>query len=657
MDMASPSNKNANYPMKVIIVNISNASSDIKNVIQGNDACQTIYVVKRRAVMETLQQLCSPHTTVLFSEDCLDRPTLEKVDDVAYRLIKSWYCQPILTDALNFKAVPLGVLIETHLAHIVPFVLKDMQLLSWSIVHFKPRDLVVVCEPREYDYWLALLNAIPCPDDCLISKSVVTSQPDKSIPLRAKPSQPSLRHRLLAPLGVLISRLIFRFHVRRALDGRQPILVRRDNTTASTAVALEKREDEPVVHFDERITPWLAKLHFFGVRKGQLNYAFSLHSDSGSQTNKRITRAHKAWKQARRDSDFQRLFNFNGIPLWDVMEPVLSKVMNDLVPTYLKMVSSIYRGLEALRPRIVVLNLDSSPFERALCLVAHQKDIPTIVVQHGIQAELRGGLGTIYSDVLAVWGNAHRRRYKAQMNSTKKLVVTGNPDFDRFINLMNQDWCAIRRQVCSTLKLNPNKKVVLLALRTNTPDYWFSAFRYADAEVFLFDQTLRAVQELEDVQILVKLHPGDRHQDIYEAKLKESGIDGTTVIVRSFPLDNALITCDAVVTHGSTVALEAMILSKPVVIANFTQREDLIPYAQEGPAQSVCTPALLTDVLRKTLFNNPEISDRENKRLKFIRDYAYQIDGLATQRVVDLIVRTETNKKNSTTASLQTPLH
>jgi len=112
---------------------------------------------------------------------------------------------------------------------------------------------------------------------------------------------------------------------------------------------------------------------------------------------------------------------------------------------------------------------------------------------------------------------------------------------------------------------------------------------------------------------------------------------GSCAVVKNFDLKTLLYYADAVVTFNSTVGLEAMIFDKPVIAYNPTKRHDLVQFESTDAAFSVSDAKQLPSALRRVLSDADMRQRMRRARKQFIGDQAYQMDGQARQRVLEMI--------------------
>ena len=96
-----------------------------------------------------------------------------------------------------------------------------------------------------------------------------------------------------------------------------------------------------------------------------------------------------------------------------------------------------------------------------------------------------------------------------------------------------------------------------------------------------------------------------------------------------------LDSCDILATKASTVALEALMMDKPVITINITDQPDRLPYATSGATLGVYKYKDMEGAIQKILDN--QIQKNMKDKDKFIKDYAYKNDGKATERVLNIV--------------------
>jgi CDP-glycerol glycerophosphotransferase (TagB/SpsB family) len=134
------------------------------------------------------------------------------------------------------------------------------------------------------------------------------------------------------------------------------------------------------------------------------------------------------------------------------------------------------------------------------------------------------------------------------------------------------------------------------------------------------------MSEFPEKQLVIKLHPSEKLEEYREIP---GMAEQKVIICRDVDLYGLLHASELLMTVHSTVALEAMILDKPVITVNLTGKPDVMPYAESGAALGVYRKEDLAPAINKALYD-PEVREKmAGKREKFVYDHAYKLDGQA----------------------------
>jgi|GEM_PF-1139741 len=152
-----------------------------------------------------------------------------------------------------------------------------------------------------------------------------------------------------------------------------------------------------------------------------------------------------------------------------------------------------------------------------------------------------------------------------------------------------------------------------------------------------FAEIFGAMRYLKDVTLVIKQHPAEneRYTNLIQKYVADYGISAI-IPPKDSDTYEQLYVCDLMITKNSTTAIEAVALGKPVIILNLSGKPDIVEYVNEGVALGVYKPGCLLPAIENLLKNDSELG---NKRKNYIENYLYKIDGKATERVVDIIVK------------------
>ena len=231
------------------------------------------------------------------------------------------------------------------------------------------------------------------------------------------------------------------------------------------------------------------------------------------------------------------------------------------------------------RPAIVVAT-NSPRSERAALEAARNLEIPSLCLVdlyalHEI--EWCGSLN--YCEVLCVLNDAVKHHFIAHGVPAERIVVTGNPAFDRIGAI---DVEAERTRYRNSLRIDSKDKLLVWI---SQPEPLIHPFSGAIGDPMLPERIERSLAEAfagpnGSTQLVMRLHPSEH---------RPPAVSGPSVRYSDVtePLDPLLCAADCVVTCSSTVGLEAAMLGVPVVqIMNSVFSADL-PLGKMGLAIEV----------------------------------------------------------------------
>lgn len=276
--------------------------------------------------------------------------------------------------------------------------------------------------------------------------------------------------------------------------------------------------------------------------------------------------------------------------------------------------------LAIARPQALLTFADNHTPLQEYVAVANRENIPTIVLQHGLDCE-RYCLNEAYATVIAVWGSARKQRYETESAQQPRIVVTGNPEFDS-LRLPAQ--------------MHEGKDSWLWATRPHGSNKCYLPSRSPQEGLDILNALLSALEQMPTASLTIKPHPLD-YIGLYSAQIKERGL-GDRATITSDPLQTCIAQADLVISEDSTAAVEAMFFGRSVIHAHFAPSPPVLPLVQYQAALPANNPETLLASLhlaqsasaaaRKTMLNGQQ---------RFVYDYIGCLDGLACQRVTDLI--------------------
>lgn len=291
-----------------------------------------------------------------------------------------------------------------------------------------------------------------------------------------------------------------------------------------------------------------------------------------------------------------------------------------------------YFSFEAFFNRSSFLTVSSidenSPGIKSVMDAAKKHNVKTVGLQHGAISDL--SIAYIYSasdiekntitDFTLVWGE----RWKDMLINDshypeKSIVITGQVRTDIIPKLQSVDKRWLENY------LDDGRKLIVFASQPQ-PDP--KQRMQAALDVF------SSVKDLNDVFLIVKLHPGERNDVDYYNKLAKQANCSNYKLIYDIDLFLLISACDILITCYSTVGTETVYFYKPLIIHD-PLKVDMQSYHKEGVAFQATNDKELKEFITKIL--NGELNINKEAYDRFISAYAYRIDGKSGERCLNFI--------------------
>lgn len=201
--------------------------------------------------------------------------------------------------------------------------------------------------------------------------------------------------------------------------------------------------------------------------------------------------------------------------------------------------------LAETRPALVLTDYDRNIRWACLVLAARSLGIPTVSLVHGAIRSDAIGFSPVLADRLICWGTADRNKLIEAGEPPDRVLVGGCPRLSR-------DLPVSKAEARSRMGLDLGVFTVMLA---TSPD----RSPLDLAEVFCL-----ALEDVEGVQPIVRLHPAESPSDYAEVIARHPGVRFLNSEQSS--LDESLAAADLVVVRGSGVGADALLKRKNVAV-------------------------------------------------------------------------------------------
>lgn len=261
-----------------------------------------------------------------------------------------------------------------------------------------------------------------------------------------------------------------------------------------------------------------------------------------------------------------------------------------------------------INPNVVVMGSDSHKLGRITALLGELFSFKTIVLQHGAPM-LPHAYVPVYSNWIAVWGDSFKDWFIKHNVPPDKIIVTGCPRFDSY---------------SSKVSVSNKQKLIWLTTPANDEIVHKS-----------FDLISPLLSDL-DLELIVKTHPSEP-DNIYQTLIDSSGYSNC-MVCRDIPIVELINKNDIVFCLNSTAGIEAIALGAALFVFKFDSVPNAIPYDKYEVAKYIYETSDIVAEYQAFHKHMQTVKYINNVNL-FLNNYIGLLDGLATKRVCDFILR------------------
>lgn len=260
---------------------------------------------------------------------------------------------------------------------------------------------------------------------------------------------------------------------------------------------------------------------------------------------------------------------------------------------------------------VVILTSRNGFYEKCMIAAAHNTKTPTIILQHGL------GLGVFDPETFpgvkhAVFGEIYQQRLQQWGINNDDIFIIGPTISDEILPFLKK----------SSVKKG---KVVLITVPF-VEEHRLTEQQYREYvhKIFL------AIKKFPE--IVIKLHPREKNKNLYYEEISKAGIQHAMIsdAQGNTSLYTILQDAELVINFFSTVALEAMILDKPVLTID--AGVGTVPHLEETPFTGTVIADINSDIEKAI---TDALNNRKYKeiRRKTVKKFCYKIDGKSSQRL------------------------
>lgn len=324
--------------------------------------------------------------------------------------------------------------------------------------------------------------------------------------------------------------------------------------------------------------------------------------------------------------EFRDAFVYQGIQLWHTLEYLFRALMAKIyLPNYILSIEAAKLLLSQVKPRSIFLPFETGVYAMAFIVAAEELGIKTVGIQHGIIHKghfdysidnlmtTNSIVGCPIPTYLLVFGEFYRKLLVETFSYPGDRVITvGNPAYE---SVPTEIMESRRQKILLDLGLDPSKKTVLVATSMHQAKYG-----RGDYDVLIVKSLAESLVKMgNDIQVLVKVHPIEDAAD-YLKIVREKNSPSLTII-EEYPMQQLIAICDVFVSVLSTTIFEAMVMNKPVIIVEISEKihRDIMSVGESGAAMRSSFNNLSNTILQVLGDSSlrKELSDKSCKAIKY----------------------------------------
>lgn len=632
---------------KVVILHSINHYKQYTSLKKNFELNNTILII----VMNIELRIFLSNRKIKFNipEQYINEKHAEELEQISLNIGYNWH-----KDLFKFKGISLGRLVAWNSIYYFSRVIRDFQTISNIIEIEAPTEILTFQDNN---------SSIKDFNNTLIYVCSLKKQSIKTILLKKKYNKINNHFKLSINFydslnSILNSRpvrlnlkffnsLLYKIHKgdkkKKIKEKKNFFKILMYDTFREKNLNLElSKINTPTFLYNQlSISQILKNLKNIFLRK-KLGFHFSLDDFSSKQIERKAYLYHKIicddWIRIINKKFFENFFFFRGHDLWPLFKKFVYKT---IYFDFKRLIKSILIYLNIIRkekPNLIILNDDTTEFNKTFVIVASSFKVHTLVLQHGFVSILYDiGFLPLSAEKIAVWGKISKNNLCNNGLSEDRIVITGAPRFDYYYNLNKNEKikARIKKSIYSHFKIDKKNKLILFAPSHISFNKRLTNFHLNQFEVLkIYNYVLEAISALPNCHLIIKLHPGDSNEHIPHQLIKSLGIRNVSV-VKDLKIEKLLASCDCLITSWSTTGTEAMILEKPVICMKLRQKRKFhvryIEYGAAFEASSVIDLKLRLQLI----FKDSNILKKNQKR--YLEDDIYKLDGLSTMRVLNLI--------------------
>ena len=290
------------------------------------------------------------------------------------------------------------------------------------------------------------------------------------------------------------------------------------------------------------------------------------------------------------------------------------------IPDLIGLSIAFDRGLGSGRKGVLMET--ASPLAKAFVRQARSRRMTVTVLQHGVVAGAFSYQAT-EGDRIAAWGPADAIWFRAHLDRSVGVEATGNPKYDMLVRSRKTPETTPRHATS-----RPPWKIIL----ASQPFVQDRPSRSPWSRAATLGMAMEGTLQVPGAQLIIKWHPAEAGEVLSEELPR-----GRVRVARGGNAIPLIREAAAVLVISSTIALEAMLVGRPVVFLGPPDRDSPFHPPEDGGGIRVRTADELASVLRDLIQNPVALKKVLEGQETFLVEHYASLDGGAAERLATFL--------------------
>ncbi|WP_458207740.1 hypothetical protein [Haladaptatus sp. NG-SE-30] len=349
--------------------------------------------------------------------------------------------------------------------------------------------------------------------------------------------------------------------------------------------------------------------------------------------NRRYAEVVDGFRELSDDPNFRRAFTYRGVNLYEILLNLLRQTIFVSSIASIMNALTMKRLLQSSGTEILVAPHISQSEVKSFSHACEEVGVPHVGIYRGFEI-FDPELSLFDGTHLLVGGEKTKSAFVEWGVDERRISVTGLPIFDELLDRMNtpqrapsedEQWLENEQWP----ENEDDRPVVTYLTQSQSPRFGIEEKKEEIRTVF------ETVAEMDDVRLVVKLHPTETETDVYETIAERVRVGAYRIVRNQQSLEDILLASDVAITKNSITGFDTLIAGCQLLTVDFNRKEfHNNPFADAGVARTATTKTEFRNALEEALATAGEQqTPRPQKITEFVREHYDVLDGAATHRM------------------------